>query len=245
MGRGYDVFLDECSVAVGADFQRELRFRLNDSDIVLLLVSPELERSTWVMDEISFANSSSIGIVGVLWPEADFQAAGKLPGVTYALASDQQYRLSATDFAGNVTPGNARTLSDAAVQAVEACVTEYRARAIRRRLLSLLPYAQAHLSNNFTVTLGAELGDLDLVDNDSKKAWLARVLPFRPTPEVLHDLYLSAQGRPTLVGAGCFYAENDPREPRAAALEWLVNANRATSTLPHYRLWSYTGKKLP
>jgi len=237
---GYDVFLDTCSVAVGADFQRELTFRLNDADVVLLLVSPGLERSTWVAEEVSFANGASIGVVGVLWPEAAYQRAGTRPGVTGSLERDQRHRLEDADFRGDPTHEAGRELSNDAVRAIEAMVTRYRARGIRVRLLSLLPYATAHLSDRFIVKPGTELGALELIAHDTLRPWKARVVPFRPTPEVLHDIYKQADGHPELAGAGCLYAENDPHEPRAAALKWLANAEHAPGS---YRLWPFTGKK--
>ena len=66
---GYDVFLDTRSVPPASDFQSVLWHRMLDSDIVILLDSPNFKDSKWTMEELTRANSSKIQILHLLWPE--------------------------------------------------------------------------------------------------------------------------------------------------------------------------------
>lgn len=65
---GYDVFLDTRSVPAASKFQSVLWHRMLDSDIVILLDSPNFKESKWTMKELTRANSSKIQILHLLWP---------------------------------------------------------------------------------------------------------------------------------------------------------------------------------
>ncbi|MEM6456962.1 MAG: TIR domain-containing protein [Acidobacteriota bacterium] len=67
--QGYDAFLDECSIEPAAHFQRELFWRLNDVDLVLLLNTPRLLESDWVCKEIIRATASHIPVIALDWPD--------------------------------------------------------------------------------------------------------------------------------------------------------------------------------
>ncbi len=66
---GFDVFLDTHSIRKGDIFQEELWHRLVDTDIVVLLNTPSFLSSEWTTEELAKANSMSIGIVQLVWPE--------------------------------------------------------------------------------------------------------------------------------------------------------------------------------
>ena len=70
----------------GDDFQRDLMSWLNDSDFVLLLASPRLGESEWVLKEVERAKLSNIGVLGICWPK-DSRA---LPQIVKALMDDQK-----------------------------------------------------------------------------------------------------------------------------------------------------------
>lgn len=65
---GFDVFLDTHSVPKGENFQEELWHRLADTDIVILLNTPGFLQSHWTTQELAQANSMSIGILQLVWP---------------------------------------------------------------------------------------------------------------------------------------------------------------------------------
>jgi hypothetical protein len=65
---GFDVFLDTHSIRPGEEFQNELWHRLADTDVVVLLNTPNFLKSQWTTEELAKANSMSIGIVQLIWP---------------------------------------------------------------------------------------------------------------------------------------------------------------------------------
>jgi hypothetical protein len=65
---GYEVFLDDATIERGVDFQHELKWWLNDADLLLALLSPRLTDSKWCAEELTFAQSHSIGIAALEWP---------------------------------------------------------------------------------------------------------------------------------------------------------------------------------
>lgn len=67
--QGYDVFLDTHSVPKGDDFQQVLWHRLADSDVVVLLDTPNFMESRWTKEELAQAEAMTIGMIQVIWPE--------------------------------------------------------------------------------------------------------------------------------------------------------------------------------
>ncbi len=65
---GYDAFLDTSSVAKGDEFQSVLWHRLLDSDVAVVLDTPNFLSSYWTQQEIAQALAMSVGIVRVVWP---------------------------------------------------------------------------------------------------------------------------------------------------------------------------------
>ncbi|TDN93391.1 TIR domain-containing protein [Salegentibacter sp. 24] len=66
---GFDVFLDTHSVRPGEPFQDELWHRMADTDLVLLLNTSGFLKSEWTTKELAKANSMSIGIYQLIWPD--------------------------------------------------------------------------------------------------------------------------------------------------------------------------------
>jgi hypothetical protein len=66
---GFDVFLDTHSIRPGNIFQEELWHRLADTDIVVLLNTKKFLESSWTAQELAQANSMSIGLLQVIWPD--------------------------------------------------------------------------------------------------------------------------------------------------------------------------------
>jgi len=65
---GFDVFLDTHSIKPGESFQDELWHRLVDTDVVVLLDTPEFLKSRWTSEELARASAMSIGILQLIWP---------------------------------------------------------------------------------------------------------------------------------------------------------------------------------
>jgi hypothetical protein len=69
--RGYQVFLDTASVERGVPFQDVLRDRLADTDLVVLLDSPNALDSKWVHEELDLVHQLGIGVLQLFWTRAD------------------------------------------------------------------------------------------------------------------------------------------------------------------------------
>lgn len=65
---GFDVFLDTHSIRPGEPFQEELWHRMTDSDVVILLNTPDFLGSQWTKEELAKANAISIGILQLIFP---------------------------------------------------------------------------------------------------------------------------------------------------------------------------------
>lgn len=66
--RTFDVFLDTHSVGAGADFQEMLWHRFCDSDVIVLLDTPNYFKSRWTAAEWGRAVDKNIPILHVVWP---------------------------------------------------------------------------------------------------------------------------------------------------------------------------------
>jgi hypothetical protein len=75
---GYDTFLDLSSVPKGDDFQKVLWHRLLDSDVMIVLDTPNFLESQWTQEEVAKALSASVGMLRVVWPGVDRVRAAEL-----------------------------------------------------------------------------------------------------------------------------------------------------------------------
>lgn len=256
---GYETFYDDASIDRGSDFQRELKWWLNDADLLLVLLSPRFSQSLWCVEEIAFSQSRFVGVLVVNWPNEAYAdphgngfggsgAAMGQPPLLQSAMPDQQMALSLADFKGAGTAPRgaadlpARELSDAALMRVLAACARQRSVAIRQRLDNLIPLARDVFSTQGPVDAGPLLGDLTFRDEGRRKCF-ARVLPFRPQPETIFQTYQESEGFDRV---GCFYAENDLDDPRARALRWLGGNNFSEVTPPVATscVWASGGKVL-
>jgi hypothetical protein len=77
--RGFDVFLDTHDVRPGEPFQDVLWHRLCDSDVMLMLDTPNYFESKWTRQELGRARAKEIHVLRIVWP-------GHEPSVLTALA---------------------------------------------------------------------------------------------------------------------------------------------------------------
>lgn len=119
--RGYDVFLDIHSVPKGDDFQEVLWQRMADSDIVILLDSPNFLAGRWTKEELAQAEAMTIGLVQLVWPNHT--------PAPYTDLCERLY-LDEADFQGQVLDGS---LTAVASSRVAQAVEQLRARSIAAR----------------------------------------------------------------------------------------------------------------
>ncbi len=176
--RSFSVFLDERSIEPGVDFQHELKRHLDDSDAVLVLVSPGLTTSRWVREELNFAKTRRIGLLGIIWPGGP---ASPVPAVVAQLDPDQQVTLA---WAASQPLDPSRELDKNELQEVDRLMFEGRSKAVARRTTSLIDEAEPALSPDFSITTRRADGDLEL--DRGGNTWIGRIAPFRPS---LYDLW--------------------------------------------------------
>jgi len=122
---GFDVFLDTHGVLrPGEPFQDILWHRLADTDVAVLLDSPDFMSSRWTEEELARANTSNIQILQVLWPGQEENAPA---------AFSTFYPLGRDDFDSEETLGYAARLREQSVGAIIDAIEGLRARAIAAR----------------------------------------------------------------------------------------------------------------
>jgi len=119
---GYDAFLDTSSVPKGDDFQAVLWHRLLDSEVLVVLATPNFNSSDWTRKEVAQALAMSVGILRVVWPTSPEDPKGELA---------VQFHLVPGDFSGD-------QLEAQAVKRIVAAAEELRARCIAARHTNLV-----------------------------------------------------------------------------------------------------------
>jgi hypothetical protein len=255
---GYETFLDEATMPRAVDFQRELKWWLNNADLLIVLASPRFPQSRWCMEEVSFCQQRFIGVAVVQWPQAIYEgprripfpgvgAGWRQPEIIRRAQSAQKLTLLPEDFAGAPIRRNAnpklpeRELTPEGLGKILTLCATQRTVGIRQRLNNLIPLAR-HLLRATPVAGAFNPADLACVNAGSTQSFV-RVLPFRPRPENIRQACVDGVAYGRL--AGCFYAENDPRDPRAQALLWLANGKRKPNKkLSDGWLWASVGARL-
>jgi hypothetical protein len=233
-----------------------LKWWLNDADLLLALYSPGLTESKWCVEELTFAQSHSIGIAALEWPSQLYDAnnqvifGGKarwnkpvLPDFTMA---DQRLQLEWGDFVGvpSGDPGTnpeleKRELTPKALERIVGFCARNRAASIRSRLNNLLPLVRDILIKEGATNISQAFGDLTFADKKDQSCFV-RVLPFRPLPEHLYGAYTGNVGKHLSL---CAYAECDVKDERAKALQWFANKS-GTGTEAGAALWAFCGGTL-
>ncbi len=121
---GFDVFLDTHSVRYGDPFQDELWHRLADTDTVVLLNTPGFLNSEWTPKELARANSMSIGILHIIWPNHKPEDIAEL---------SLPFKLKATDFANRNYNSSKSSLREKTIKRIVSSVESWRARSLAAR----------------------------------------------------------------------------------------------------------------
>jgi len=205
--QGFTVFLDERSMHPAGYFNEEIGYRLNDVDLVILLVTQSTHLSKWVLKEVAFAHNAKIGLLGIV---CDNQPTH--PWI-FALLDPAQI----VSF-GRAVTGNIATLTQSEFESVVARLRELRVANIMRRIEDLLPAAVDKLRLRHP---GSKVvpGDRPGAFTVSGVPGQTQVLPFRPEAETLFELRRvtpSATDQVTVV-----HPENLPQDRRVQALKWL------------------------
>jgi hypothetical protein len=127
--RGFDVFLDTHSIRPGEPFQDELWHRMVDTDVVVLLNTPDFLGSIWTTEELAQASAMSIGVIQLIWPKYT-------PSSMAALC--QPLYLSESDFDAGLYADPKAQLTDKTLITIAAEVESLRARSLASRQDNLI-----------------------------------------------------------------------------------------------------------
>lgn len=120
----FDVFLDTYSIRGAVDFQAELRHRITDCDVLILLNSQGFKESKWCEEEITEANARRVGVLQINWP-------GVKPDVKDQLSRTR--KLVKRDFKRKRYKRNTSTLKTKVLNEIAGDVEAIRARNIASR----------------------------------------------------------------------------------------------------------------
>jgi hypothetical protein len=127
--RGFDVFLDTHGVPAAELFQEVLWHRLADSDVVVLLDTPEFLESQWTTEELAKASAMGIGILQLIWPRTKRARTTDLALPHY---------LTPLDFVPAGSTGSQARLAFVTEQKVATEVESLRARCLQARYQALV-----------------------------------------------------------------------------------------------------------
>jgi TIR domain len=128
--RTFDVFLDTHSIRPGEDFQEVLWHRLADTDVMVLLDTPEFLGSAWTEAELARANSTSLQILQVIWPDQEQQADASFSAPL--ILRDDQFEDATVKY------GQDARLKDPVIERIALETESLRARALAARHASLV-----------------------------------------------------------------------------------------------------------
>lgn len=145
---GFDVFLDTHSVRPGEPFQEELWHRLADTDVVVLLNTPGFLSSNWTTQELAQANSMSIGILQLIWPNHKQEREAEL---------SVPINLTELDFNNKIYTNSKSYLSDQAMDEITSKVESLRARSLAARQDNIVTeFIKSSVSLGITADLQSE-----------------------------------------------------------------------------------------
>ena len=121
---GFDVFLDTHSIRPGELFQDELWHRMADTDVIVLLNTPGFLNSNWTTEELAKANSMSIGILQLIWPEHKLEREAEL---------SLPFQLEISDFGNNTYENLQYYLTDSTCDKIIELTESLRARSLASR----------------------------------------------------------------------------------------------------------------
>ncbi len=151
---GFDVFLDTYSIRPGESFQDELWQRLADTDVVILLNTPDLLISQWTEKELAKANTMAVGVLQLVWPTN--------PEVRYAELTVAE-PLSYADFGGTAPSTKQGQLIPSCLDRIVVLVESLRARSLAARqsnMISEFSRSAKHLG----IPVSVQPGKFPLVD---------------------------------------------------------------------------------
>ena len=126
---GFDVFLDTHSIKPGEPFQEELWHRMADTDVVVMLNTPNFIKSQWTTQELAQANAMSIGVIQLVFPNHKLEREAEL---------SIPIQLTDKDFDNCVLGTSTKRLTESSIQKIISQAESIRARSLGARQDNLI-----------------------------------------------------------------------------------------------------------
>jgi hypothetical protein len=126
---GFDVFLDTHSIRPGEPFQEELWHRMADTDVVVMLNTPNFIKSQWTTQELAQTNAMSIGVVHLVFPNHKLEREAEL---------SIPIQLTYNDFDNCVFGTSTKSLTANSIKKIVSQVESIRARSLGARQDNLI-----------------------------------------------------------------------------------------------------------
>ena len=215
--RGFDVFLDTHDIRPGDPFQDVLWHRLCDSDVMVMLETPNYFDSKWTRHEIARALAKEIHVLRIVWPEHKPSKLTELAKTIYLRADD----LTAVD--GPIVSHRAEETT--------LCVERLRSRSIASRYMSITGRLRADIQRFGATVEGVGAHHAITIRlPDDRRIWAYPVVGI-PTAEILNDIAVKSStsrvgGKPVLV-----YDHIGIRDAWTTHLNWLSENITTVNTI--------------
>jgi len=205
--RSFDVFLDTHDIRPGDPFQEVLWHRLVDSDVMVMLDTPNYFASRWTRQEIGRARAKDIHVLRVVWPDLTPNKLTDLAETLY---------LSAGDLGGPDGP-----ISEAVAEKIIINVEHLRSRSIAARYMAITGKLRADAEK-----VGASIEGIGAHRAiavrlfSGHKIWAYPIVGI-PTAETLHDIADKARKADRNAVPIMVYDHIGIRDAWSAHLQWL------------------------
>ncbi|KIK83131.1 toll/interleukin-1 receptor domain-containing protein [Pseudomonas sp. W15Feb9B] len=226
IARGFDVFLDTHDIRPGEPFQEVLWHRLCDSDVLVMLDTPNYFESKWTRNELGRARAKEIHIFRILWPGHVSNRQLNLSETIQLVPNDLMH--------GSIVPAKADEIA--------LGIERLRSRSIAARFMSMTGRFRSAVEQvGGTVQgVGAHRA-ISVVLEAGERIWAYPITGI-PTAETLHDIAEKARradvrGVPVLV-----YDDVGIRDTWVAHLKWLDDNIRTVRSIKMNRAaWDLGG----
>ena len=213
--RGFDVFLDTHSIRPGEPFQEELWHRMADTDVVVMLNTPNFMKSHWTTQELAQANAMSIGVVQLVFPNHKLEREAEL---------SIPIQLTYKDFDNCVLGTSTKSLAVNSIQKIVSQVESIRARSLGARqdniISEFMSFAQklnimANLqSSKFITVVNSKREELVIIPT----VGVPQALTYHQKEDLIKEIKSNA-----VSGIYLLYDHRNIREKWLNHLAWLDN----------------------
>lgn len=203
---GFDVFLDTHSIRPSEPFQEELWHRMADTDVVVLLNTKGFLNSNWTTEELAKANSMSIGILQLIFPDHTLEREAEI---------SIPFQLTDSDFL------DSRRLKDETIKMVIAQVESLRARSLAARRDNMITEFISSVRKKLKVDLQSEKFMIVIDSNEKEHIVIPTVgVPQAFTYNQSVELVYQIKSREA-VDIYLLYDHRNIREKWLKHLDWL------------------------